>query len=170
MQLTASDLKKIINECLDNSTDKLQKELSRLNENLTSEIFGNSQSLTILGNEINHIRTQVHENTTNLKDSMDSIRDLRNIAIGTDGQNGLRSRIGKLEDFISRECDNNDDAVKVLKTEIEGIKQWKAKIIGITIGLWLIGSTMMGFLVMKYMDMMFNKSLELNNEKHIQQK
>ena len=170
MQLTASDLKKIINECLDNSTDKLQKELSRLNENLTSEIFGNSQSLTILGNEINHIRTQVHENTTNLKDSMDSIRDLRNIAIGTDGQNGLRGRIGKLEDFISRECDNNDDAVKVLKTEIEGIKQWKAKIIGITIGLWLIGSTMMGFLVMKYMDVMFNKSLELNSEKHIQQK
>jgi len=170
MQLTASDLKKIINECLNNSTDKLQKELSRLNENLTSEIFGNSQSLTILGNEVNHIRTQVHENTTNLKDSMDSIRDLKNIAIGTDGQNGLRSRISKLEDFISRECDNNDDAVKVLKTEIEGIKQWKAKIIGITIGLWLIGSTMMGFLVMKYMDMMFNKSLELNSEKHIQQK
>lgn len=151
MDFNSMDFKKIlsdvVSECLTGAIKDVKSELLKLDNNISSEIFGNSQAITIMNNELSHVKTQLQENTINIKDSMETIRDLKNITIGVDGQNGLRSRIIKLEEITKCHGEDYEEAQDEIKKEINQLKQWRAQIIGISIGLWLIGSIALGTII-----------------------
>lgn len=165
MELKKSDLITLIENIVNKTNNKIYDELHQINKNINGSLVQNEKDIQLIESEVKHLKESCIKYAGDMEYIKNDLRDLKSITIGADGSNGLRSKIKTLETDIDEFQCNQEHQGNELKKDINGLKYWKAKIIGISIGVSLIGS----IITSMYIKYQVDKMTEFYNIKHIQE-